>query len=661
VVGAVLSIGIVIDDAIVVVENVERHMRAGMPAKQAAHVTMDEVGGALIGIAAVLVAVFVPTAFMGGIAGQFYKQFALTIASATIISLVVSLSLTPALCAILLKPHFDADKHTWIGAIGARVARGFDRFSERYGLLARRTIRASAMMLLLYGGLLALTGWRILDTPRGFIPQQDNGTVSMSIQLPVGATLARTDAITQQALDIILTTPGVWATSTYAGIDGNGFNLQSSSTQMWPIFDPWDERLPKGQTAAKVIGDLKQRLSAITGADIRISQPSPVIGLGSAGGFRMMIEDRGGNGYAALEAVARDIADAASKDPAVTNTYVGFNSRSPRLNARVDRDKAEMLGVPASNVFATMQTYLAGTYVNNINLIGHTFQVIAMADAPFRQDTSWVGTLKTRSESGAMVPLSSVANFEPAVGPYKVFRYNLYPAADIQGETRAGSSTGQAMAAMERIARARLPAGFTFEWTDIAYQQQLAGNAGVLSFVLAVVFVFVFLAALYESLTLPLAVILIVPMCLLAAMLGVNFNGTDNNILTQIGMVVLIGLAAKNAILIVEFARQAEEQLGMAPAEAAAHAARTRLRPIIMTSVAFIAGVAPLAFGSGAGAEMRHALGIAVFFGMIGVTVFGLLFTPVFYVACRWLSEHFRRRSKTVAPPAAGTVETGAH
>src|SRR6185503_3605701 len=326
-------------------------------------------------------------------------------------------------------------------------------------------------------------------------------------------------------------------------------------------------------------------------------------------------------------------------------TYVGFNSRSPRLSARVDRDKAEMLGVPAGDVFGTLQTYLAGTYVNNINLIGHTFQVIAMADAPFRQDAAWVGTLKTRSNSGAMVPLNSVANFEPAVGPYKVFRYNLYPAADVQGEAAAGASTGQAMGAMERIARARLPAGFTFEWTDIAYQQQMAGNTGGLSFVLAVVFVFIFLAALYESLTLPLAVILIVPMCLLAAMLGVNAFGTDNNILTQIGMVVLIGLAAKNAILIVEFARQAEEQLGMTPADAAAHAARTRLRPIIMTSVAFVAGVAQLAFGSGAGSEMRRALGVAVFFGMIGVTVFGLIFTPVFYIVCRKIAARLPQRA----------------
>jgi HAE1 family hydrophobic/amphiphilic exporter-1 len=400
-------------------------------------------------------------------------------------------------------------------------------------------------------------------------------------------------------------------------------------------------RQERQATAAKITADLRQRLSAITGADIRISQPAPVIGLGSAGGFRMMIEDRGGNGYAALEAAARDVAEAAAKDPAVTNTFVSFNSRSPRLNAEVDREKAEMLGVPSGNVFATLQTYLAGTYVNNINLLGHTFQVIAMADAPFRQDADWVGTLKTRSTTGAMVPLSSVANFTPAVGPYKVLRYNLYPAADIQGDTAAGASTGQAMAAMERIARARLPAGFTYEWTDIAYQQQLAGNAGGLSFVLAVVFVFIFLAALYESLTLPLAVILIVPMCLLAAMLGVN-AWHRRNILTQIGMMVR-SASRRRMPFIVEFARQAEEQLGMTTAEGAAHAARTRLRPILMTSVAFIAGVAPLAFGSGAGSEMRHALGIAVFFGMIGVTVFGLAFTPVFYVASRWVAAKVSR------------------
>ncbi|HEV2701328.1 MAG TPA: efflux RND transporter permease subunit [Steroidobacteraceae bacterium] len=660
--GLVLSIGIVVDDAIVVIENVERHISAGLSPREAAHLTMNEVGGALLGIALVLVAVFVPTAFMGGIAGQFYKQFAITIATATLISLVVSLTLSPALAALILKPHSAMAEAAaaqaprglrQLGAAGRAFNRGFERFSHAYGEFTLRVIGVGRPILALYAVLLVLTAWGIIATPRGFIPQQDQGDVAISLQLPAGATLARTDAVVQQAIDIVLGTPGVSSASVYAGIDGNGFNNQSSSGQMWAIFEPFATRLPKGLTAARLTADLRRRLSVITAADIRISQPAPVLGLGSAGGFRMIIEDRAGFGYAALEAAARDVAEAAGRDPAITNTYVSFTSSSPRLGAEVDRDKAEMLGVPAANVYATLQTYLAGTYVNNINLLGHTFQVIAMADSSYRQDDSWVGTLKTRSVSGAMVPLSSVVNFTPAVGPYKVMRYNLYPAVDIQGDTRVGASTGQAMSAMERIASARLPAGFTYEWTDLAYQQQLAGNSSAESFVLAVVFVFIFLAALYESLTLPLAVILIVPMCLLAALLGVNLRGTDNNILTQIGMVVLIGLAAKNAILIVEFARQAEERLGLTPAKAAAHAARTRLRPILMTSVAFVAGVAPLAFGSGAGAEMRQALGIAVFFGMLGVTAFGLLFTPIFYVVCRGIGERFASASSTTANTAA--------
>ena len=650
--GLVLSIGIVVDDAIVVVENVERHISAGMKPREAAHLTMDEVGGALLGIALVLIAVFVPTAFMGGIAGQFYKQFALTIATATLISLVVSLTLSPALAALILKSHGPETEARggprMLSAAGAALNRGFERFSRGYGQLTLRIAGVRGTALIIYAGLLVLAGWRLIDTPRGFIPPQDQGNVSISVQLPVGATLARTDAIVQQVIGITLDTPGVSSASVYAGIDGNGFNNQSSSGQMWAIFEPFEQRLKHGLSAAQITADLRRRYAAITAADIRISPPAPVLGLGSAGGFRMIVEDRAGLGYGALEEATRDLAESAAHDPAIANTFVSFNSRSPRLSAEVDRDKAEMLGVPVANVFATLQTYLAGTYVNNINLLGHTFQVIAMADAPFRQDDARVGTLKTRSSSGTMVPLSAVANFRPAAGPYKVMRYNLYPAADLQGDTAPGASTGQAMDAMERIARDRLPAGFTYEWTDLAYQQRLAGNSSGESFVLAVVFVFIFLAALYESLTLPLAVILIVPMCLLAAMLGVNLRGTDNNILTQIGMVVLIGLAAKNAILIVEFARQAEERLGMSPVEAAAHAARTRLRPILMTSFAFIAGVAPLAFSAGAGSEMRQALGIAVFFGMIGVTVFGLLFTPVFYVVCRWLGERFHAR----APPA---------
>ncbi|HTV79125.1 MAG TPA: multidrug efflux RND transporter permease subunit [Steroidobacteraceae bacterium] len=637
--GLVLSIGIVVDDAIVVVENIERHIGSGMSPREAAHTTMDEVGAALLGIALVLIAVFVPTAFMGGITGQFYKQFALTIATATLISLVVSLTLSPALAALILKPHSEEGSagglRGALSRLGRVLTRGFDRLSLGYGRRALQVIGWWRPALGVYVALILIAGWRLVETPRGFIPQQDQGDVSISVQLPPGATLARTDAVTQQVIAIVLATPGVSSASVYAGIDGNGFNNQSSSGQLWAVFEPFKQRLKKGLTAARITADLRRRLGVLTAADIRITQPAPVLGLGSAGGFRMMVEDRGGFGYAALEAETRDLAEQAARDPVIANTFVGLNSHSPRLNADVDRDKAEILGVPSSNVFATLQTYLAGTYINNINLLGHTFQVIAMADTRYRQDDASVGLLQTRSSSGSMVPLSALVNFSPATGPYKVMRYNLYPAADLQGEAARGASAGQAIDAMERLARARLPPGYAFEWTDMAYQQQLAGNAAGVSFALAVVFVFIFLAALYESLTLPLAVILIVPMCLLAAILGVNLRGTDNNILTQIGMVVLIGLAAKNAILIVEFARQAEERLKMAPAAAAAHAARTRLRPILMTSFAFIAGVTPLAFASGAGAEMRQALGTAVFFGMIGVTLFGLFFTPVFYVICR--------------------------
>ncbi|MBN8819747.1 MAG: efflux RND transporter permease subunit [Sphingomonas sp.] len=640
--GLVLSIGIVVDDAIVVVENVERHIRAGLSPREASYRTMDEVGGALIGIALVLVAVFVPTAFMGGITGQFYKQFALTVTAATVISLIVSLTLSPALCALILQPHDHSEPRwaplRWLARQGDRFVAAFDRFGNGYGRVTRRLLRMSGLVFLLYAGLLLITGWRLYDTPRGFVPQQDQGIAVVSVQLPPGASLARTDAITRQAIDIMLETPGVAAASVYSGIDALGFTIQASSGQLYAIFEPFETRLPKGLTASVIMADLRKRYAKLVGADIRVISTPAVRGLGSAGGFRLMVEDRGGLGYAALDAAARDLAAAAAEDPAIANSFANFNMRSPRIAVEVDRDKAEMLGVRSQDVYATLQTYMAGSYVNNINLLGHTFQVIAQADPAYRQDEALLGQLKTRSDSGAMVPIDAVATLTPATGPYRVLRYNLYPAADVQGEAAPGYSSGQAMAAMERIARERLPAGLGFEWTDLAYQQRVAGGSGELSFALAVVFVFIALAAFYESLTLPLAIILTVPLCLLAAILGVNLRGTDNNILTQIGMVVLIGLAAKNAILIVEFARQSEEN-GLDAKEAAIQAARIRLRPILMTSLAFIAGVVPLAFATGAGAELRQALGTAVFFGMIGLTALGLLFTPVFYVACRALGR----------------------
>jgi hydrophobe/amphiphile efflux-1 (HAE1) family protein len=642
----VLSIGIVVDDAIVVVENAERHLRAGMSPAEAAHRTMDEVGGALIGIALVLVAVFVPTAFMGGITGQFYKQFALSIASATVISLIVSLTLSPALAAKILKSHDDIAGRSATGlrlhAIGETLNGWMERLAGSYGRTTAVLLRRGVLMGVLYVGLVLLTIWRVQDTPRGFIPVQDQAMLSMSITMPPGTSLARTDAIVQQVIPIVMGTPGVAHGSVYAGMDGFTFSNATNSGQIFAILDPIEARAPRGLSAPAVAAELRKRLAPLTAADIRIVNPASVRGLGSTGGWRMMVEDRGGLGYRALEAAVNELAEAARADPAIAQAFTNFNTRNPSLDANVDRDKAEMLGVPAHDVYTTLQTYLAGSYINNISLLGHTFQVIAQGDAAYRQDQAWIGGLKTRSVSGAMVPIDAVATLKPVTAPYRVMRYNLYPAADIQGDTATGYSSGQALAAMERLAREHLPAGMSFEWTDIAYQQQASGNAGGLAFALAVAFVFIFLAALYESMTLPLAVILIIPMCLLAALAGVSLTRLDNNILTQIGMVVLIGLAAKNAILIVEFARQGEEH-GLSPVEAAIAAARTRLRPILMTSAAFVFGVIPLAFGSGPGAELRQALGVAVFYGMLGVTVFGLVFTPAFYVACRKLALHFTR------------------
>jgi len=641
--GLVLAIGIVVDDAIVVVENIDRHLREGVDPREAAHRTMDEVGGALVAIALVLMAVFVPTAFISGISGQFYKQFALTIAASTLISLVVSLTLSPALGALIMRPHHQDDRPrrglARLSVFGDKFNQGFTNVEHRYSKITHRLVRMAALMLLIYVALLATTAWRLSATPKGFIPVQDQGNVLIAISLPPGADLNRTDAVVREVGRRMLAAPGMVAASMYAGVDATTNTTSSNSGQIYLIFESFAERAKHHLTMNKIIDNLKKRVADITDADIKIIQPPSVRGIGSTGGFKLIVEDQGGHGPQELESQAKALAAAANKSGVISGAFVTFNTRTPRIFADIDRGKAEILGVPDSSVFSTLQTYLGSTFINDFNLFGHTFQVVAQADAPFRRDESRVTELQTRSTNGTMVPLGSLVTLRHVTGPYRVLRYNLFPAAEIQGDTAPGHSSGEALDTLEKLARANLPPGYGFDWTELSYEERLAGNTGLLVFGAAVVFVFLLLAALYESVTLPFAVILIVPMCLLAAMLGVNLRGLDNNILTQIGLVVLIGLAAKNAILIVEFARQGELEHGLERHEAASEAARTRLRPILMTSFAFIFGVAPLAFASGAGAELRQALGVAVFFGMIGVTAFGLLFTPVFYVVFRAVSE----------------------
>ena len=655
----VLAIGIVVDDAIVVVENIERHMRNGVPPREAAHITMDEVGGALVAICLVLVGVFVPAALVTGISGQFFKQFALTITSATLISLLVSLTLSPAVAALILKPHnpHAAHRRGWRGALGGLADRfnaGFDKLSGRYSRLVRRLVRMVGIMLVVYTGLLVLTGWRITDTRTGFIPMQDQGYLLVSVILPPGSSLAKTDEVTRHILKLVQGTPGVLAAGANTGVDTTSGTTASNASQMYVVLSPYGDREKHHNSMDQISAALSKRFAGVTEADIRVITPPPVRGIGSAGGFKMIVEDKAGHGYAALEQAANNLARTAGQDPSVARPFVTFNTKTPRLFADIDREKAELYGVPDSAVFDTLQTYLGSSFVNLFNLYGHTYQVIAQADWPFRSNEASIPQLQTRSATGQMAPLGSFVNLKRTTGPYRVLRYDLYPAAEVQGDTTAGHSSGQSIKAMLAAAQKALPAGFGYEWTELAFQEEAAGSSGYLVFVLAVVFAFLLLAALYESVTLPFAVILIVPMCLLAAITGVNIRGLDNNILTQVGLVVLIALAAKNAILIVEFARQAEMEHGASREDAAASAAQTRLRPILMTSFAFILGVSPLAFGAGAGAEMRHALGVAVFFGMLGVTAFGLIFTPVFYMFFRRVSDRLPK-PKPRRPPMPTT------
>jgi hydrophobe/amphiphile efflux-1 (HAE1) family protein len=655
--GLVLAIGIVVDDAIVVVENVERNIESGLSPREAAYKSMDEVGGALVAIALVLCAVFVPSAFITGISGQFYRQFALTIASATIISLIVSLTLSPAMCALLLKPRPTHQEEKWwerpIRGFFRGFNWGFERLGAGYHWLIAHAVRYVLIMLVLYVGILAYGLNEFRKTPIGFIPQVDRGYLIVVLQLPAGSSLSRTDEVQQRVVDVALKTPGVAHAVNIVGFNGATFTQAPNSGAVFLTLEPWDKRGrdPK-ESAAGITAELFKRLAGFQEALILVIQPPPVAGVGNAGGVRMMVEDRAARGSQALLEATTAMVTKASQTPGLTQVFTLFENSTPQIYLDIDRTKAQMLGVNVADVFGALQVYIGSAYVNDFNLLGRTFRVTAQADAPYRRDPSDILKIRVRNESGETVPLGSFTTVRNIAGPYRVPRYNLYPAAELDATAIPGYSQGQVIDALQKIAAETLPDGFGYEWTTLAFQQIRAGSTAQFAFALAVVFVFLVLAAQFESLTLPLAVILIVPMCLVASISGVIMRGQDNNILTQVGFIVLIGLAAKNAILIVEFAKQLEDQ-GRDRWAAAVEAARLRLRPILMTSLAFIFGVMPLVWAIGAGAELRQTLGTAVFAGMIGVTAFGLVFTPIFYVVCRWIAEKTSRRQHAAQLPTA--------
>jgi hydrophobe/amphiphile efflux-1 (HAE1) family protein len=636
--GLVLAVGIVVDDAIVVVENVERNLELGMKPVEAAHKTMDEVGGALISIALTLCAVFVPSAFLSGISGEFFRQFAVTIAASTVISCFVSLTLSPALCAVLFKAHAPKHEARSIGParlfrVGfATFNRGFEWLSNAYGRLTRRLVQIVGVDVIVYVLLIAVAGVQFARAPTGFIPEQDQGYLITVLQLPPGATLDRTEAVVKRAIDIILDTPGIEHVAPFAGLDATTFTVASNAGTIFSGLPSLYNHSIKGVTAATVLADLRKRLSVIQDAYVLTIPPPPVQGIGNAGGFKMMLQDRAGLGSEVLARAAQTLVAAANRDPDFAGVFTLFSTRSPSIYTDIDREKAEKVGLTPTDVFSTLQVYLGSQYVNDFNYLGRTYEVIAQADGGFRRD---------------MVPIGTVARMRAETAPYRVPRYNLFPAAEVMGVAAPSVATGTALQRMEELAHQVLPPGIGFEWTELAFQQQQRGTPTLLVFGAAALFVFLVLAAQYESWKLPLAVVLIVPMCLLASVTGLLERSMSIDVLAQIGFVVLVGLAAKNAILIVEFARQAQDQ-GISATEAAVRAARTRLRPILMTSFAFILGVAPLVVATGAGAEMRQSLGTAVFSGMLGVTGFGLLFTPVFYTLVRRIGGRQRVATKTV-------------
>ncbi|CAN5230994.1 multidrug efflux RND transporter permease subunit [soil metagenome] len=655
--GLVLAIGIVVDDAIVVVENVERNIERGLTPIQASYQAMSEVTGPIIAIALVLVAVFVPLAFISGLTGQFYKQFALTVAISTVISAFNSLTLSPALAALLLKSH-DAPKDALtramdkgLGWFFKRFNRFFHRSSEAYSGGVRRVISRRFLVMGVYVALVAVTFGLFKAVPGGFVPGQDKQYLVGFAQLPDGSTLDRTEEVIRRMGDIALKQPGVESAVAFPGLSINGLTNSSNAGIVFVTLKPFDERKDKSLSGGAIAMTLNGKFAAIQEAFIAIFPPPPVPGLGTIGGFKLQIEDRVGAGYTALDDATKAFLAKAQTTPELAGLFSSFQVNTPQLYAEIDRTKARQLSVPVTSVFDTMQIYLGSLYVNDFNKFGRTYSVRVQADSKFRARAEDVGLLKVRSNTGEMVPLSVLLRVQSSAGPERAMRYNGFLTADVNGGAAPGYSTGQAQAAVDRIARETFPKGISYEWTELTYQEIIAGNSSLYVFPIALFLVFLVLAAQYESLTLPLAIIMIVPMGLLAAMFGVWITGSDNNVFTQIGLIVLVGLSAKNAILIVEFARELEFA-GRKPIAAAIEASRLRLRPILMTSLAFIMGVVPLVTSTGAGSEMRHAMGVAVFSGMIGVTAFGIFFTPVFYVLLRALTGN-----RPLTQHGEGTIE----
>jgi multidrug efflux pump len=665
--GLVLAIGIVVDDAIVVVENVERNIGNGLSPHDATIQAMKEVSGPIIAIALVLCAVFVPIAFVSGLTGQFYRQFALTIAISTVISAFVSLTLAPAMSAALLKAH-DAPKDRLTRAMDKVLGRFFAAFNRFFGRAShsyeggvKTVLRRKAATLGVYLALAVAAVFMFRVVPPGFVPAQDKGYLIGFAQLPDAASLDRTDEVIRKMSSIAKEIPGVESSIAFPGLSINGFTNAPNAGIVFTGLKPFSERKGKpGQTAEAIAAEINKRMGSVEDAFVMVLPPPPVNGLGTTGGFKLMLEDRGNLGYDELYKATQALQAKAWGTPQLAGVFSSYQINVPQLFADVDRVKAKQLGVPLSTIYQTLQVNLGSLYVNDFNQFGRTYQVRVQADAQFRSQPEQIAQLKVRNDKGEMIPLSSLMQVKDSYGPDRVQRYNNYVAADINGGPAPGVSSGQAQAIMEQLAKETLPKGIAYEWTELTYQEILAGNTMVYVFPLCVLLVFLVLAAQYESWTLPLAVILIVPMSILCALAGVKLSGGDNNIFTQIALFVLVGLASKNAILIVEFARELEDH-GRSVIDAALEASRLRLRPILMTSIAFIMGVVPLVFSSGAGAEMRHAMGVAVFAGMLGVTFFGLFLTPVFYVLLRSLGKRFEKKAPVAKAKAPALDLEGVH